>query len=110
MNTGVFICVLLGGLFAIFATLFALLKEKGAMLISGFIFLPKEERDKYDQARLCRNRRNAFFVWAVIFGIGAIASFFLTQYAAAVAFIVWLILFFKDFHLDSAKAFQKFKL
>jgi hypothetical protein len=110
MNTGVFICIIFGALFAILAILFALLKERATMLISGFNTLPKEDRDKYDKARLSMDRRNAFFIWTVIFALGAIASFFISSYAVVIAIIVWLILFFRDLHLDAEKAFKKFKV
>lgn len=110
MNTGVFMCVVFGTLFAFLAALFALLKEKATMLISGFNTLPKEERDKYDKGRLSKDRRKAFLIWAVIFAIGAIASFLVTSYAAIIAFVAWIILFFRDVHLDPEKAFGKFKL
>ena len=110
MNTGVFVCIIMGAPFAFCAILFALLKEKATMLISGFNTLPKEERDKYDKAKLSINRRNAFFIWTVIFAIGAIASFFITPYAAIIAFAAWIILFFRDVHFDPEKAFMKFKL
>ena len=110
MNTGVLICIIFGVLFAILAILFALLKGKATMLISGFNTLPKEERNKYDKVRLSMDRRNAFFIWTVIFAIAAIASFFITPYAAVIAVVVWAVLFFKDLHLDAKKAFMKFKL
>ena len=42
-------------------------------------------------------------------GIGAILSYFISQYMGVIAFIVWLIMFFKDVHLDEEKAFGKYK-
>lgn len=110
MNTGVLVCLIMGVPFAIFGILFALLKGKATMLISGFNTLPKEERDKYDKERLSMDRRNAFFIWAMIFAIGAIASFFISSYAAIIAFVAWIILFSRDVHFDPEKAFGKFKL
>lgn len=55
------------------------------------------------------NQRNAFLVWAVILGTGAILSYFISQQIAIAAFIVWLVVFFKDVHLDEEKAFGKYK-
>lgn len=110
MNTGVLVCIIMAATFTILGILFALLKEEATMLISGFNTLPKEERDKYDKGRLSIDRRNAFFIWAVIFAIGAIASFFITPYAAIIAFVAWIILFSRDVHFDPEKAFEKFKL
>ena len=110
MNTGTLVCIIMGAPFAFSAILFALLKEKATMLMSGFNTLPKEERDQYDKAKLSINRRNAFFIWAVIFAVGAIASSFITPYAAIIAFVAWIILFSRDVHFDPEKAFEKFKL
>lgn len=41
MNTSVLICIIMGAPFAFCAILFAFLKEKVAMVISGFNTLPK---------------------------------------------------------------------
>jgi hypothetical protein len=97
-------------LFLLFALLFTLLKEKAAMLISGFNTLPQNERALYDAAKLSRDQRNAFLLWALIFGVGAVLAYCLTQYLAIVAFVVWLVVFFRDVHLDAKKAFAKYKL
>lgn len=49
MNIGTIICLLLAVVFGMISMIFALLKEKGAMLISGFNTLSKEEQANYDQ-------------------------------------------------------------
>jgi hypothetical protein len=103
-------CGMLCAVFLLFALLFTLLKEKGAMLISGFNTLPQKERALYDAAKLSRDQRNAFLLWALIFGVGAVLAYFLTQYLAIAAFAVWLVVFFRDVHLDAGKAFAKYKL
>jgi hypothetical protein len=101
---------MLCAVFLLFALLFTLLKEKGAMLISGFNTLPQKERALYDAAKLSRDQRNAFLLWALIFGVGAVLAYLLTQYLAVVAFVVWLVVFFRDVHLDAKKAFGKYKI
>jgi len=58
------VCLIFAVTFGIFAMIFAGLKEKGAILISGFNTLPKEEREKYDKIRLCKDIRNSFFLWS----------------------------------------------
>jgi hypothetical protein len=107
---GSIVCGMLCAVFLLFALLFTLLKEKGAMLVSGFNTMPKEERARYDTAKLSRDQRNAFVLWAIIFGLGAVFSYFLTQYLAVAAFAVWLVVFCKDVHLEAEKAFGKYKL
>lgn len=110
MGAGFVICVAMAGVFLICAVVFALLKEKAAVLVSGFNALPKQEQAKYDRAKLCRDMRNSFSLWFAIFAIGALLSYFFSSAAAVFAFIVWLILFFKDVHLDINKAFGRYKL
>jgi hypothetical protein len=94
----------------LFALLFTILKEKGAMLVSGFNTMSKEERALYDTAQISKDQRNAFLIWVGIFGVGAVLAHCLTQYMAIIAFVVWLVVFFKDVHFDIEKAFGKYKI
>jgi hypothetical protein len=91
------------------ALLFTILKEKGAMLISGFNTMSKEERKLYDKAKMSKDQRNACIIWTIIWGIGAILSYCITQYIAIIALVIWLVVFFKNVHLDAEKAFGKYK-
>lgn len=109
MNSGSVVCGIFCVFFLALALLFAALKGKAAILISGFNTMTKEQREQYDRERMSRDQRNAFFLWAAIMGAGAALSALVTQYLAAAAFIVWLIVFFKDAHLDAEKAFGKYK-
>ncbi|MCI9489456.1 DUF3784 domain-containing protein [Lachnospiraceae bacterium 48-42] len=109
MNIGFFICIVSSLLFCLFALIFTFLKGKAAMLISGFNTLSKEQRESYDKEKMCKDQRNAFLLWAVILGAGSILSYFISEYAAPAAFAVWLVVFFKDVHLDEEKAFGKYK-
>ena len=110
MNVGTVLCLILGGSFLLLGILFAVLKEKGAILLSGFNSYSKEEREKFNQAAICKDTSNNFFIWFAVFLIGAILSHFIFSYSAIVAFIVWLVLFIKDCHLDVEKAFGKYRL
>lgn len=109
MSAGTMACLLMAGIFLILAMIFALLKEKGAMLISGFNTLPKAQRETYDQLRLSQDTRNTLLLWTGIFVVGGVCAHFLSQYAAIITFILWFILFFRDFHFDARKAFEKYK-
>ena len=100
---------MLAVLFGIIAIIFALLKEKGAILISGFNTMPKEEREKYDQKKMSIDMRNSLFLWSIILFSGAILAYFISKYFAAVAIVTWLIIFLKDVHIDAEKAFEKYK-
>lgn len=108
MNIGAIGCIIMSAFFAILGVVFFLLKEKGAILISGFNTLTKEQREQYDTVRMSKDQRNSFFVWTVIFILGAISSYFTSQYTAIAAFVIWLILFFREVHVDAEKAFAKY--
>lgn len=109
MNVGFFACGMLSFIFILLAIIFAILKSKASVLISSFNSKSKEERSLYDEEKMCRDQRNAFLIWAAILGIGALFSYLISQYSAIAAIIIWLIIFFKDVHLDDEKAFGKYK-
>jgi len=104
-------CKWAGIIFGVTALLFAVLKEKGAMLIAGFNTMPKEKRELYDKKRMSRDQRNAFALWAVILEAGGILSdLTMSQNAAILAIIIWLVLFFREVHVDEEKAFGKYRM
>ncbi|MDD3239584.1 MAG: DUF3784 domain-containing protein [Lachnospira sp.] len=110
MNVGFFSCVGLIPIFGIMGLVFALGKAKAAILISGFNGLSKEERGRYDQTAMSKDMRNSCFLWMMIMLAGALVSYFVTTYAAVCAYVVWLVLFFRDVHMDAHKAFEKYLL
>ena len=111
MESGAVICGVGSMIFLGMAILFTLLKGKAAILISGFNTMPKEQRERYDRERMSRDQRNAFFLWAAILGAGSVlAHLFSMRYAAMIAVVIWLIVFFRDVHLDEEKAFGKYRL
>lgn len=110
MNIGFGACATLLIIFVIMGVLFAVLKERGTKLVSGFNFLPKAEQALYDKARIALDMRNQCFVWSAIMLLGALLSYFVTAYMAIPAFVVWLVLFFKEVHFDVYKAFEKYLL
>ncbi|WP_027624961.1 DUF3784 domain-containing protein [Clostridium lundense] len=102
-------CLVLAVPLAITAIVFALLKEKGAILISGFNTLPKEEREKYDEKKMSIDMRNSLLLWSGILFIGAVLTYFFSNYYAMIAIALWIILLCKDVHIDTDKAFGKYK-
>lgn len=103
MNIGTIICLLLAVVFGMISMIFALLKEKGAMLISGFNTLSKEEQANYDQKKMSIDMRNSLFLWSILLLSGALFGYFLSQYGAFLAIVIWLILFSKMFILIQKK-------
>ena len=79
MNTGFWACIIFLILFVIIGVLFAVLKEKAAQFVSGFILLSKEEQALYDKAYISRDIRSQCFTWAGIMLIGAVLSYFLVH-------------------------------
>jgi len=103
-------CLIFAAIFGLMSLIFSILKEKGAILISGFNTLSPEERLKYDRARMSKDMRNSLLLWTVIFLLGAALAYYVFKYIALVSFAVWLILFFRDVHSDYEKAFKKYRI
>lgn len=110
MNIGLWLCGFFVILFVIIGVLFAIFKENAARFVSGFNSLPKEEQALYDKASISRDIKNQCFIWAGLMLIGTVLSYFLTPYMAIPAFIIWIVLFFKEVHFDTHKAFEKYLL
>lgn len=108
-NIGAITCGLFRALFLLLGAVFTAPRENAVRLISGFGSLPPERRALYDTRRMRRGRRNSFLLWAAIFASGAALSLFAAQGFAVAAFGIWLVLFFKDVHLDAEKAFGRYK-
>lgn len=109
MNIGALTCLLMSCIFGLMAVVFAVLGEKGAILISGFNTLPKAEQEKYDKEKMSADQRNQCLTWAGIMAAGALGAWLVSQYAAPAAGIIWLVVFFKNVHLYADKAFEKYK-
>ncbi|MBQ5431126.1 MAG: DUF3784 domain-containing protein [Lachnospiraceae bacterium] len=108
MNLGFYMCGILVVSFGLVGLFFAALKEKGTRWVAGFNTFSEKEQAMYDRAAISRDIRNQCFIWAAVMLVGAVLSLLLTAYMAIPAFIVWAILFFKDFHMDAYKAFEKY--
>ncbi|MEG2374520.1 MAG: DUF3784 domain-containing protein [Niameybacter sp.] len=102
-------CLSLSVIFLIIAGLLMILGVKGAILIGGFNTFSKNEKALYDESKLVKGVRNSFLLWALILGIGAVLSYVVSQYLGGISFIIWIIVFFKDFHWDAKEAFKKYK-
>lgn len=102
-------CLALAVVFGLVAIIFALLREKGTMLLSGFNTLPKEEKEKYNRKQLALDTRNSLLLWFSVLLLGAVLSYYFGNIFAIIALFVWIILFIKDFHYDLDKAYGKYK-
>lgn len=109
MNIGVAACGIALLLFVVAGALFAILKGRAAMLISGFNTLPAKEREQHDAAAMARDMRSSCFLWAAIMAVGCLASYLLSPYLAIAAYAVWLVLFFKDVRSNPSDAFERYR-
>ncbi|MCY6959073.1 DUF3784 domain-containing protein [Clostridium brassicae] len=109
MNIWAIICLILAVFFGIISIVFALLKEKGTILISGFNTISKKEREKYDKKKMSIDMRNSLLLWSIILFLGTILGHFASKYCAIIAIIIWLSIFLKDVHIDSEKPFDKYR-
>lgn len=103
-------CFTLSGTFIIMGLVFALLKEKGAVLMAGFNMFSKEKREQYDKKRISGDMRNKLFIWSAILLVGGLAAYFISFYFGIAALTIWIVLCFKDIKFDADKAFEKYKL
>lgn len=110
MNIGVIACLFLVILFILIIVVFSILGEKSTILISGFNLKSKDEREKYDKEKMIKDYKKSFTIWIIILLLGALGSYYISQYCSVIAFVIWLIIFFKDVHLDEEKAFGKYKI
>ncbi len=104
------ICLVMGVSFGILALVFALIGRKGAILISGFNSLTKEERAQYDEIRMSKDMRNSLLIWGSLMIISGVLSYFISFYFAIIGSVLWLVLLLKDVKLTPEKAFEKYRL
>lgn len=109
MSMWTIICLVLSIFFLIIAIVFAVLKERGAMLISGFNTIPERQRKKYDIKRMVADTRNSIFLWFLVLLLGTILSYFFNKYLGILALVAWIILMFRNVHLDAEEAFGKYR-
>ena len=102
-------CSGLAAIFVVIAGLLTILGDKGAILIGGFNTFAEAQKNLYDKSKLVKAMRNSLLLWALILAIGGSLSYFISQYFGVISFIIWLIVFFKDFHWDAKRAFEKYK-
>ena len=62
------------------ALLFFILKEKGAILVSGFDSIPENQKDKYDKKKISLDMRNTLLLWGIILLLGTILSQSIHEY------------------------------
>lgn len=101
--------IVLSLIFILIGLIFAAFKEKACILIAGFNFKSKEEREEFDQRRLSADQRNFFLICGGIFLAGAVVTALWSQAAFWIFAVIWLVYFFSRVHLSPERAFEKYK-
>lgn len=96
-------------IFIFIGLIFAIFKEKACILIAGFNFKSKEEREEFDQLKLSVDQRNFFLICGGIFLAGTGVTALWSQAAFWIFVVIWLVYFFSQVHLNPERAFEKYK-
>ena len=75
---GFYACIVMVPCFWLLALFFAVGRERAANWLSGFHGLSKEEKAKYDRARMAKDERNACFLWGLIMLFGAMGAMWIS--------------------------------
>ena len=86
------------------ALLFSILKEKGAILVSGFDSIPESQKDKYDKKKISLDMRNSLLLWGIILLVGTILSQSIHEYFGVGAIGIFFLLV-----INSIGTFDKYK-
>lgn len=81
-------------------------KEKSSILIHGYYFISKNQRELYDEIKLNKDYGIILFKYGLILLIGAIGSIFISKLILWISFAIWIIYFVKTlvtFNFDTYK-------
>ena len=113
MNQGyMWINLLTAALFAVFAFIFAYGKDRAVCrLIAGFNDFSPQKQAEYDTRAMALDYRNLMLKLTAVFLIAAVLVR-ITDHPLLItlaAYVILLILVFRDFHLDPYKAFEPYR-
>lgn len=86
---------------------FFIFKDKSVILIQGYYFISKNQRDLYDEIKLSKDYGLILFKNGLIILIGALGYIFISKPILWIAFAIWIIYFVKTLVTFS---FDKYKL
>ncbi len=112
-ETGVGLAIILaatGGLFLIFAIVFAVRKEKACSLIGGFNYLTEAQQAWYDKTAIAKDYQRLFTLWTAGAFLFAVLALWLAWWEMGAAFVLFLFSIGKDMHIYADKAFEKYKI
>lgn len=60
--------------------IFLVFKDKATILISGYYFISKNQRERYDEFRLSKDFGIIFFKYGLLFLIGSLGYIFISEF------------------------------
>ncbi|WP_250673693.1 DUF3784 domain-containing protein (plasmid) [Paraclostridium ghonii] len=104
-----FSCLIMSLIFFIVAFIFFIFKNKSCILISGYNFIPKDQRKNYDETKLSKDFGTTFFKYGLIFFLGGIGCIMISSWCFWISFAIWLIYFLRNTSFSN-KIFDKYKI
>lgn len=101
--------LIMGGFFFIISMIFLIFKEKSCILISGYNFKSKKERNYYDEINISKDYGFTFLKYSMIFFIGAIGCALISDWCFLISISIWIVYFIKNCGSDD-KYFDKYKI
>ncbi|MGL4911264.1 MAG: DUF3784 domain-containing protein [Romboutsia sp.] len=86
--------------------MFFLLKDKASILINGYYFISKNERELYDELKLSRDYGVILLKLALILLVGAIGYILISKLVLWISVVIWIVYFVKvtvTFRFDKYK-------
>ena len=86
--------------------MFFLLKDKASILITGYYFISKNERELYDEFKLSKDYGIIMLKLALILLVGAIGYVLISKLVLWISIVIWIVYFVKftvTFRFDKYK-------
>jgi len=77
------------------SSVFFIFKDKASVLIHGYYFISKNQRELYDEFKLSKDYGLILFKYGLILLIGALGYIFISRLILWLAFTIWIIYFVK---------------
>lgn len=87
--------------------MFFLLKDKASILINGYYFISKNERELYDELKLSRDYSVIMLKLALILLVGSIGYVLISKLVLWISIVIWIVYFVKftvTFRFDKYKS------
>ncbi|MEF9992572.1 MAG: DUF3784 domain-containing protein [Peptostreptococcaceae bacterium] len=87
--------------------MFFFLKDKASLLINGYYFISKNERELYDELKLSRDYSVIMLKLALILLVGSIGYVLISKLVLWISIVIWIVYFVKftvTFRFDKYKS------